>query len=207
MKIVVPYRNREEHLKIFAPYLKNNYGADIYVIEQIGNEPFNRGKLLNVGFDLIKNDCDYFITHDIDMLPISVDYSKGDSPLHIATMCSQFNYKMPYPDYFGGVNIFNVDDFKEINGFANHFWGWGAEDDELRLRFERKGFKIERRECKFESLHHERKIDKGQYRENLNRYRLAQKGVLKPTSGLSDLIYDLRSVEVTENYTKFAVKI
>src|SRR5690606_13315596 len=48
-------------------------GSDfvIYIVEQTNdNRKFNRGKLLNVGFDLAKNDgCAAVIFHDVDLLP------------------------------------------------------------------------------------------------------------------------------------------
>ena len=32
------------------------------------------------------------------------------------------------------VTLFHREHFVKVNGFPNNFWGWGAEDDELRLR-------------------------------------------------------------------------
>jgi predicted glycosyltransferase involved in capsule biosynthesis len=37
-------------------------------------------------------------------------------------------------DYFGGITSFSEIQFGKINGFPNNFWGWGGEDDELKLR-------------------------------------------------------------------------
>ena len=53
--ILIPYRNREEHLKYFIkntiPYLKRYLNPfKIIIIEQNNDRLFNRGKLLNVGF-------------------------------------------------------------------------------------------------------------------------------------------------------------
>ena len=51
------------------PMLRNQF------IEQADDKPFNRGKLLNVGYTLAcDNGCDYFVFHDVDMLPEDVDY-------------------------------------------------------------------------------------------------------------------------------------
>ena len=51
----------------------------IFVIEhKIMEKPFNRGWLLNVGFEISKKQgYDYFCFHDVDMLPQdkSCDYS------------------------------------------------------------------------------------------------------------------------------------
>jgi hypothetical protein len=54
LAIVVPYRDREEHLKKFLPAMKkcdflNDIDYEILIVEQEDGKPFNRGKLLNVG--------------------------------------------------------------------------------------------------------------------------------------------------------------
>lgn len=42
----------------------------IFIIEQSADgRKFNRGKLLNAGFDIARNDYDVFIFHDVDLLP------------------------------------------------------------------------------------------------------------------------------------------
>jgi len=97
----------------------------IYIIEQLEGKPFNRAKLLNIGFLESKADHDYFIFHDVDMLPHGVDYSYRECPTHMASGASQFGGTMPYPDYFGGVTMFNRESAELVNGFSNEYWGWG----------------------------------------------------------------------------------
>ena len=107
----------------------------IFIIEQSDDKPFNRGKLLNVGYKLAcDNGCDYFVFHDVDMLPEDVDYSYTDKPLHLATHLQEHDYETTFFDYFGGVTMFNKEDFELINGFSNEYWGWGFEDDDLLIR-------------------------------------------------------------------------
>ncbi len=48
----------------------------------------------------------------------------------------KFNYRLPYANIFGGVGAFLKEDFGEINGMSNLFWGWGGEDDDLEKRFQ-----------------------------------------------------------------------
>ena len=55
---------------------------EIFIIEQSDDKPFNRGKLLNAGYKYaLDKGCDYFVFHDVDMLPEDVDYSYSDKPL------------------------------------------------------------------------------------------------------------------------------
>ena len=108
---------------------------EIFIIEQSDDKPFNRGKLLNVGYKYaVENGCDYFVFHDVDMLPEDVDYSYSEKPLHLATHLQEHDYETTFFDYFGGVTMFTKEDFKAINGFSNEYWGWGFEDDDLLVR-------------------------------------------------------------------------
>ena len=55
LAIIVPYRDREEHLARFVPHMdkflsERNIKHKIFVIEQLNDRPFNRGWLLNVGY-------------------------------------------------------------------------------------------------------------------------------------------------------------
>lgn len=141
--ICVPYRNREEHMEKFIPHMTKiltdqNINFKIYIAHQKDDEPFNRGKLLNSAFtEAIKDECDYFAFHDIDMLPIEghADYSyPEDYPVLISTEIDEYDFKPPYKEYFGGCVMFNRDQFEQINGFGNDYRGWGAEDDDLFWR-------------------------------------------------------------------------
>lgn len=136
LAVIVPYRNRESHLNVFIPYLEDYLTSkkipfEIFIIEQKDNKPFNRGKLLNVGYKESGNDFDYFCFHDVDMLPIKVDYSYCDRPTHLA---DKVDGEESFYNYFGGVTIVNKLDFKIINGYSNEYWGWGFEDDDLLQR-------------------------------------------------------------------------
>jgi len=136
--IIVPYRDRPQQLKRFVKHM-GEYLTDldyqIFIIEQSDDKPFNRGKLLNIGYKFAcDNGCDYFVFHDVDMLPEDVDYSYTDKPLHLATHLQEHDYETTFFDYFGGVTMFNKEDFELINGFSNEYWGWGFEDDDLLIR-------------------------------------------------------------------------
>ena len=133
--IVIPYRNRYEHLQEFkkriVQYLdsKSYENYLIIIVEQDNAKLFNRGMLCNIGFiEAQRNKCDYIVIHDIDMIPIDVDYSYSTTPVHLATD------NIPFESYFGGMTLFPSHIFKQINGFSNLYWGWGFEDDDLRYR-------------------------------------------------------------------------
>ena len=135
--IIVPYRKRPGHLRKFRQsiesYLKDQ-DYELIVVEQNDDLPFNRGKLLNIGFQqAIRKNCDYVVFHDIDMLPIDVDYSYSDVPIHLATNFTNSKREI-FKTYFGGITMFPIDLFKKVNGYSNEYWGWGFEDDDLLMR-------------------------------------------------------------------------
>jgi hypothetical protein len=140
--VIVPYRNRKSHLKTFkkniTDYLnKKNIPFELIIVEQVDRNPFNRGKLLNIGvIEAERLECDYVVLHDVDMLPVDVDYSYSADVLQLANkFISDGDYtKEIYDGYFGGVTLFPIEVFKNINGYPNDFWGWGFEDDELLRR-------------------------------------------------------------------------
>lgn len=141
--IIVPYRDREDQLKLFIKninsYLKDNFKGEytIIIVNQTDKKKFNRGKLLNIGFLHAKKlGCDYIVLHDIDMLPKDVDYSFSDKPLQLTNkfIADGDFTRTIQRNYFGGVTMFTVDNFEKINGYSNKYKGWGFEDDDLLLR-------------------------------------------------------------------------
>ena len=145
--IIVPFRDSEEgkprtqQLNKLVDYMKSylsGYDYKIYVIEQSDDRrKFNRGQLLNIGFEIAINEgINNFIFHDVDLLPSNElkEYyinTPTDKPIHIAAVWDRYNSN---PSYFGGIVAFNERMFQKINGFPNNFWGWGGEDDELLKR-------------------------------------------------------------------------
>ena len=140
--IIVPYRDRYFDLVEFKSHITKHLsdsGINYYliIVEQDDEKSFNRGKLLNIGTIYAKKlGCDYVVFHDLDMLPEKVDYSYSDIPLHLATNLigtEDFN-RIVFDQYFGGVTLFPIKTFEEINGYSNNYWGWGYEDDDLLYR-------------------------------------------------------------------------
>ena len=85
--IIIPYRNRKEHLELFIKnviplfekYLKP---FKLVIVEQDEGKLFNRGMLLNIGFNEYKDKSRFFFTHDVDTLPndicVKKIYTKND---------------------------------------------------------------------------------------------------------------------------------
>ncbi|XP_073991652.1 beta-1,4-N-acetylgalactosaminyltransferase bre-4-like isoform X2 [Rhodnius prolixus] len=152
--IIVPYRDRLEHLSVFLanihPFLQKqllDYG--IFIIEQAGTDDFNRAMLLNIGFVEATGmrDFDCFIFHDVDLLPEddrNLYTCPVDQPRHMSVAVDVLNYKLPYADIFGGVSAMSRRQFEKVNGFSNMFWGWGGEDDDMAARIKSVGFHISR---------------------------------------------------------------
>src|SRR5690606_8646077 len=193
LTIIVPYRNRERHLKMFIPHLSTLFGLQkksgiqILIIEQADDKPFNRGKLLNIGSKFARNNTIVF--HDVDMLPqYNVSYEPLPGATHLAGKASQFKYRMPYPEYFGGVTMFEKSEFDKINGFSNDFWGWGCEDDDLYFRAKYFGVPIKFMPYRFQSLSHERKMNAELYANNVSSLNNAEANL---SSGLSNLNFTL----------------
>ena len=160
--IIVPYRNRRNHLNHFTTSIKNHFNKskldyELIIVEQSDELPFNRGSLLNIGVNKAKElGCNYIALHDVDMLPNDdVDYSIVDRPTHMATDFISNHYKKQkriiFDEYFGGVTMFPINDYYHINGYSNKYWGWGYEDDDLLWRCKENFFDFNTKELPIKS--------------------------------------------------------
>ena len=154
--VCIPYRDngdgvRKEHLDKLIPHLEEFLGKQgidftCYVGHQNDDGKFHRSGTKNIAYLEAKKDgCDYFAFHDVDMLPHDdCDYSHpGDTPKHIATYLSQWDYTLRDTEYFGGVVIFTGEQFENINGYNTDYVGWGMEDDDLYWRCVEKGYFVQ----------------------------------------------------------------
>ncbi|CAH1263487.1 B4GALT2 [Branchiostoma lanceolatum] len=217
--ILVPYRDREEHLDIFLrhmhPFLqRHRLDYVIYVIEQHGEERnFCKGLLYNVGFtEALKDDPTYdcFIFHDVDLLPEDSRnlYTCSKSPCHLSVAIDKFDYNLPYNDLFGGVSAMKTSHYKLVNGYSNLFCGWGGEDDDIARRLKRHMLKISRPDknvARYKMLSH------NQTEKNPQRFKLlghwlsrAMKDGLK---SLKTTGYNVTSTSQRELYTHILVNI
>ncbi|KAF3860515.1 hypothetical protein F7725_000770 [Dissostichus mawsoni] len=195
--IVVPYRNRQIHLRALLyhlhPFLqRQQIHYSIYIVQQWGNSTFNRAKLLNVGVREALRDEDWscIFLHDVDLLP------END---HNTYTCHK---QLPYTQYFGGVSAVTPDQYMKMNGFPNQYWGWGGEDDDIAARVRLSGMKIMRPPVAighYKMIKH--KGDRGN-EQNPRRTRLNWR-----SDGLNSLTYELLSRELEPLYTNLTVDI
>lgn len=101
--LVIPYRDRKMNLQLFLnhmhPFLnKQQIEYAIYIVEPVKNATFNRGLLMNIGFneamkETSKWDC--FIFHDVDLLPEDERniYGCSEIPRHFSSAVSTLKYK------------------------------------------------------------------------------------------------------------------
>lgn len=140
LTVVIPYRDRAEHLAVLLPALSSILNAQrirhrILVVEQEPGRPFNRGKLINVGVRHAEADADYFCVHDVDAIPIVADYRCPSQPLRLVTRIQRADGRFERtPHYFSGVISVRKEQVLEAGGFSNEYWGWGKEDDDFFFR-------------------------------------------------------------------------
>jgi len=147
--IIIPFRDmtkdlfRTKQLLYFLYYMvpilhRQNNHFSIYLVNQVHDDlPFNRAKLLNIGFEIAKKDgFDCFFFHDVDLVPENDQniYECFDNPRHYSGFIDKFNYNLPYNSIFGGITAYSAEAFHKINGYSNEYWGWGGEDDDLERR-------------------------------------------------------------------------
>jgi hypothetical protein len=220
--IIVPFREsnsktkeRTNQLLTFAKHYHNYIpNLEILIIEQSNDKrKFNRGALLNIGFELSKESVgNTFIFHDVDLIsPKSISalycaYPKH--PIHIANLWTE---KYTFSDFLGGIISFSKKDFQRINGFPNDFWGWGGEDDAMYNRLVSARIPVLKvnGDEKIKGLEH---TPQGESKETKNVSKT--QGILRDLkswrkNGLNNLKYDIVSVEYFEypNIQKVIVEI
>lgn len=212
--IVIPYRDREEHLRIFLHNIHPILGRQqldygIYIVEEAGDTKFNRAMLMNIGFaEALKlYDWQCFIFHDVDLLPEDDRniYSCPEQPRHMSVAVDTLAYKLPYATIFGGVSALTTEQMQKVNGFSNEFWGWGGEDDDMSNRIKYHGFTVSRyseKIARYTMMKHTK--DK----PNPDRYNKLYKGKTRyKTDGLNSLKYKVLKVEEKTLYTWVLVEL
>ncbi|XP_066517943.1 beta-1,4-galactosyltransferase 4 [Hoplias malabaricus] len=215
--ILIPHRNREKHLLYLLHHLhpllqRQQLHYAIYVVHQAGEATFNRAKLLNVGYlEALKDySWDCFIFHDVDLIPENDRnlYTCENQPKHLVVGRNSTGYRLRYQGYFGGVSAMTKEQFSRVNGFPNTYWGWGGEDDDLRIRVQLQGMHIVRPSpivARYTMVFHKR--DSG---NEVNRDRMRLLGRtprMWKKDGLNSCSYTTLSVERPPLYINVTVDI
>ncbi len=126
--------SRTEQLLVFKQYMgdyflplvaKKHTQRDLRFVLVVVEQPvddgkgFNRGKLLNIGFETaVQQRAKWCIFHDVDLLPaedITELYAEFPLyPIHIGKLFGRYNHN---PEYFGGVVSISETHFRATNEF------------------------------------------------------------------------------------------
>lgn len=153
--IIIPYRDREEHLEVLLPRLQEKFkGKDYEIIisEQGNDDNFQIAIVNNIGFKQARGNI--IILHQVDYYPADdLDYTftgtatlmgakaffldkdnKNLRPEHdIPGGYRGFSQAID-PNFYGGVVMMSRKQFETVNGLNPLYKGWGNEDEDLRER-------------------------------------------------------------------------
>ncbi|KAK5601389.1 Beta-1,4-galactosyltransferase 1 [Crenichthys baileyi] len=215
--IIIPFRKRDEHLKFWLYYLhpilqRQQLDYGVYVINQDGDQIFNRAKLLNVGYMEALKEYDYncFVFSDVDLIPMDDrnTYRCFSQPRHLSVSMDKFGFRLPYNQYFGGVSSMSKEQYLKINGFPNNYWGWGGEDDDIYNRLASKGMSISRPSGEVGKCRMIRHNRDRQNEPNPQRFdRIAHTRETMHKDGINSLTYSVVQVEKLDLFTKITVDV
>jgi hypothetical protein len=175
--IIIPYRDREEHLQILLPVLLERFkdeSFEIIVSEQNDTDNFRIACVQNVAYEQAHGDI--LIFHQVDYVPTEdVSYEVTDTPVlpaRVGIFVDETNTSlrdlMDIPPgyrswseqiderFYGGVICMTRTHFEIINGFNPLYRGWGNEDEDLRERFKWENIPVHRNEVgTFYCLYHQ----------------------------------------------------
>ncbi len=162
--IIIPYRDRKDHLETLIPRLQELMAEEIYeiiVVEQCDAEKFKKNILYNVASKYAKYDM--LVFHDVDYYPTDdvsykTDHNTPLYPVRRVLFLDENNEMLPLErvpagyrhfaqdvgNHSGGVFVLSRHIFDQIVGFNPYYFGWGKEDDDTRDRVIAKGYKWHR---------------------------------------------------------------
>jgi xylosylprotein 4-beta-galactosyltransferase len=222
--VLVPYRSTtgkvslSDITELCFRLNRNLEGAgvsfQIFVLNQVDGRPFNRGALVNAavatlgrrrGDDSLHRRFDYVAIHDVDRFPVATNSSGCANAIAGYYTFPSSAPRVLHPTSFaGGVLLLRLALFRAVNGFANAYWGWGEEDNDLFLRLrwcglppqhaERIDWCMEHRDCTA-CRRAKRNVDSGALRGHEQRMRSRMQHVRRHMlrDGLSTLNFSLAS--------------
>jgi len=175
--IIIPYRDRKEHLEMLLPALFEKFKDEDYEIivsEQDDDKSFSIAKVYSVA--ILNSKYDNLIFQQVDYIPTKdVDYSIGDYecvlPCQRGIFLDSHNtglrpiYDIPSgyrawnnkidESFYGGVLCITRDALDKVNGFNVLYDGWGNEDEDFRERIKFHNINVNRNKVgTFYCLHH-----------------------------------------------------
>ncbi|WP_420420813.1 hypothetical protein [Simkania sp.] len=153
LAVIIPYRDRQTHLKNLLPALKSaieqaTSSYEVILAEQADEAPFNKGALCNAAVKSLEASFDYLCFHDVDFLPVNIDYRYSSAPfrpfgwtrgkkiyqeefhegrlkrlLERDPTLEEKDDRLAkvYPHFWGGVFFLPYQTFLKVNGFGNNF--------------------------------------------------------------------------------------
>ncbi|KAK7485979.1 hypothetical protein BaRGS_00022731 [Batillaria attramentaria] len=219
--IIVPYRNRLQHLHALLHHLhpilrRQLLDYFILVVEMAMPTMFNRGMLLNIGAVEAVGlwDVRCFILHDVDMLPEDDRnlYTCTDQPRHMPSAIKKGMrplYWLPRQPTTEAVVSLKKEHFSMVNGYSNLYFGWGAEDDDFANRLTADGLlKVTSPSPhigRYRMFAHG--ADPGNDRNPLGMRLFAKWKARQNTDGLNSLQYEVKKVEFRPGYTWMLVSV
>lgn len=173
--IVVPYRDRPDHLKEFLKnspsyFDKQGLSYDILLCELDAAGDWNAGLCVNALIDFVKDDKEYtwLYVHHVDVWPMHGNWQLPEDNTVLHNL----------GDY--GSCFLKLQHFLNVNGYCNSFWGWGGEDNELYDKLRGHGFAVvdvgQSWPVKFDTefQNHERKFNGNNYGGGINNLLVKQ---------------------------------
>lgn len=167
--IIIPYRDREAHLKKMLPHTvsffrRNTDIEPLFVLAQQDDDlPFNRGAIVNHAYAACAGMIDYVCFHDVDYMPMWADYSEPNLPSRIVWYgmdkrpVGHGTDRAVIAQRYGlaAVAVMRKWHFEACNGYSNTYWGWGYEDTDLAKRLESVGIPLGYKDGTFIALDHD----------------------------------------------------
>jgi hypothetical protein len=216
LAIIIPFRDRLPHLKVLSRFLhmllqRQLVDYRIFVVEPEGvqNSTFNKGRVMNAAYlealKLDKFDC--FIFHDVDLLPEDDRnmYSCFTKPRHLSVSIDKFHYTLPYDYLVGGVFAIRTEQYRQVNGYSNSYWGWGGEDDDLSVRLRFAKLPIHRppaQIARYKMMRHKQQKLNEQRHKQLNKARL-----LRNKDGINSVSYKVIDIQLYTSFTYILVNV
>ncbi len=143
ISVIVPYRDRPEHLSGCLVNVADKVVGDreVLVAEQADAGPFLRGQLLNLavgdarGDVLVFLDVDCRLLEPLDAAALLAEHGRALLPFDRLIQCREPSPGVLSPigpdrnyDTHGMCNVLTREQFEASNGFSNLLLGWGPED-------------------------------------------------------------------------------